>query len=86
MIRFLSLCALCIGVSGAAVAADPAAGQAKVDAVCSQCHAKADFAGKDAAALEATIKDIVAGKHAHKKKLKLTDEEAANIAAYLASK
>jgi mono/diheme cytochrome c family protein len=78
--------ALSFAVSGAALAGDAAAGQAKVEAVCAECHEKADWADQDAASLEGKIKDVVAGKAKHKKKLTLTDQEAADIAAYWAGK
>ena len=61
-------------------------GKAKVDAICSECHEKDEWADQDAAALEAKIKDVVAGKVKHKKKLTLTDQEAADIAAYWTAK
>ena len=50
------------------------------------CHEKADWAGKDAARLEAQIKDVVSGKTKHKKEIKLTDAEIADVAAYWSSK
>jgi hypothetical protein len=50
------------------------------DEICSACHEKADWAGKDAATLEAQIKDVVSGKTKHKKAIKLTDAEIANVA------
>lgn len=52
--------------------------------VCSECHETADFEGEDAAELTATIKKISAGQMKHKKAIKLTDQEAADMAAFLA--
>lgn len=80
-----------LGFTGSALAADAAAGKAKVDAACIDCHedGKADenFKGKTAPQLEASIKDVVAGKVKHKKKnMPLTDADIANIAAYLSAK
>ena len=77
--------ALSLAVSGAALA-DAAAGQAKAEAVCSECHEKADWADQDAAAIQAKIKGVVAGTTKHAKKLTLTDQEMADIAAYWAGK
>lgn len=87
MLKSGCLLTISVALSGTAFAGgDVAAGKAKTEEVCSACHAKEDWAGKDAATLEAAIKDVVAGKTKHKKKLTLTDEEIANIAAYWSSK
>jgi|APFre7841882590_1041340.scaffolds.fasta_scaffold180725_2 mono/diheme cytochrome c family protein len=69
--------------SGAALA-DAAAGKATFNDVCSECHETADFEGEDAAELTATIKKIAAGQMKHKKALKLTDAQAADVAAFMA--
>ena len=66
-------------------AADAAAGKAKFTAACAECHEVGDFAGQDANALTETIKKIVAGQQKHKKALKLTDAEIADLAAYMAA-
>jgi mono/diheme cytochrome c family protein len=60
-------------------------GKATFDNICSECHEAADFEGEDAAELTGTIKKISAGQMKHKKALKLTDQEAADVAAFLAS-
>ena len=73
-----------LGLAGAADAADPAAGKAKVEAVCSECHEAEEWAEEDIASLQAKIANVVAGKAKHKKKLALSDEEIASIAAYWA--
>jgi len=86
MLKFTCFLAMSVSLCGAAVAGDAAAGKTKHDAVCSACHAKEDWAGKDAATLEAQIKDVVSGKTKHKKAIKLTDAEAADVAAYWSSK
>ena len=87
MLKFGCFLAISVAMCGAAVAGgDPAAGKAKVDETCSECHAKEDWAGKDAPTLEAAIKDVVAGKTKHKKKITLTDADIANVAAYWSSK
>ena len=84
--RFAFICVLSVGLHGGAVAADAAAGQAKVDAICSKCHEKEDWSEEDAASLQAKIKGVVDGKTKHKEKLTLTDAEIADIAAYWTSK
>jgi mono/diheme cytochrome c family protein len=68
---------------GSAVHADAAAGKATFTAVCAECHDVADFEGEDAAALRATLKQIVAGTQKHKKALTLTDAQIADVAAYM---
>jgi mono/diheme cytochrome c family protein len=72
------------GYSGASLA-DAAAGKATFDEICAECHEAADFEGEDAAEVTATVKKIVAGQMKHKKALKLTDQQAADVAAYMAS-
>jgi mono/diheme cytochrome c family protein len=65
--------------------ADAAAGKAKFEAVCSECHEVADTAGEDAKGLADSMKKIVAGQTKHKKALKLTDAEIADLAAYMSA-
>jgi mono/diheme cytochrome c family protein len=77
--------ALLLGLAGMAQAGDPAVGKAEVEAVCSECHEAAEWGEEDAASLQAKIKNVVAGKVKHKKKLALSDEEIASIAAYWAT-
>ena len=62
MLKLAGFLAVSVVMCGAAVAGDAAAGKAKHDEICSACHEKADWAGKDAATLEAQIKDVVSGK------------------------
>jgi len=62
--------------------ADIAAGKAAAQSKCIECHEADDWEGEDAASLESLIRDIVAGKVKHKKKLELSAAEVANIAAY----
>jgi mono/diheme cytochrome c family protein len=85
MLKFACFLAVSVAMSGAALAGDAAAGKAKYDESCSTCHEKADWAGKDAAALEGKIKAIVAGQTKHKKTLKLSDAEIADVAAFWSS-
>ena len=85
--RTLAVAAATLALAGfsTAASADAAAGKAKFAADCAECHEPADFAGEDAAALQGTIKKIVAGQMKHKKALKLTDQQVADVAAYMAA-
>jgi cytochrome c2 len=65
----------------AALAADVVAGRAAAQK-CVECHEADDWEGESAASLESIIRDIVAGKVKHKRKLELTPSEIADIAAY----
>jgi mono/diheme cytochrome c family protein len=82
---------LCISLSlsiaaASSHAADIAAGKLKVEQNCAECHRPKDWSGETNAALESLIKDIVAGKVNHsKRKLQLTPQEIADIAAYWTS-
>jgi cytochrome c553 len=71
---------------GGAALADAAAGKAKFEEVCSDCHEAADYKGKSAADLTQQMKDISAGKIKHKGKVKLTDAEIADLIAFLGAK
>jgi mono/diheme cytochrome c family protein len=70
-----------------AYSADAAAGEKTFQATCKGCHAKKMqvFAGKSAADLQTDIKGIVGGTVKHPKKLTLSDDDVANVAAYIAS-
>ncbi len=68
---------------GTVAHADAAAGKATFTQVCAECHEVADFEGEDAAEVQATIKKIVGGTMKHKKALKLTDAQIADVAAYM---
>ena len=78
----ISITAAGLSGYGSAALAD---GKATFDGICSECHEAADFEGEDPAALADTIKKISAGQVKHKKALKLSDEEAMDVAKYLAS-
>ena len=66
-----------------ACAADAAAGKAKVDQQCVECHRPSDWNGETTATLESLLKDIVAGKVPHRKRaLQLSEQDVVNIAAY----
>ena len=81
----VSLAAAGLAGYGSAALADAAAGKATFNDVCSECHETADFEGENAAEVTATIKKISAGQMKHKKALKLTDQQAADVAAYMVS-
>jgi cytochrome c553 len=70
------------GAGSAAHAADAQAGRSAAQAKCAECHEADDWEGEDAASLESLMRDIVAGKVKHKRKLDLSPAEIANIAAY----
>jgi len=85
--KMLIVCLAAAGFAGhgGAALADVAAGKATFNDVCAECHETADFEGESAADLTATIKKISAGQMKHKKALKLTDQQAADVAAFMAS-
>jgi mono/diheme cytochrome c family protein len=70
---------------GTVANADAAAGKATFDKVCAECHEVGDFDGEAAKDISANLKKIVAGQMKHKKALKLTDQEIADVAAYMAA-
>jgi mono/diheme cytochrome c family protein len=74
-----------LSVYGSAAVADAAAGKATFDSVCSECHEAGDFAGEDPKELGASIKKIVDGQMKHKKAIKLTDAQIADVAAFMAA-
>lgn len=69
-------------MSGAALA-DAAAGKAKFAAECAECHEAGDFEGTSAKDLGETLTHMAAGHVKHKKPIKLTAAEIADVAAYL---
>jgi mono/diheme cytochrome c family protein len=85
--RLVVIASAAAGVAGfgSVAHADAAAGKATFTQVCAECHEVADFEGEDAAELQATITKIVGGTMKHKKALKLTDAQIADVAAYMAS-
>jgi mono/diheme cytochrome c family protein len=70
------------GAGTLAQAADAQAGRSVAQAKCAECHDADDWEGEDAASLESLIRDIVAGKVKHKRRLELSAAEIVNIAAY----
>jgi len=81
----VSIAAAGLAGYGGVASADVAAGKKTFEDVCAECHETADFEGEAAADLTATIKKIVAGQMKHKKAIKLTDQQAADVAAFMAS-
>lgn len=77
--------ALGLLVSGTVLAADAAAGKLLFDKTCADCHELKDHAGKPAADLSKSLKQIVARQKKHKKQLKLDDEQIANVAEYMST-
>jgi mono/diheme cytochrome c family protein len=73
-----------VGWTGSA-AADASAGRDKFAATCAECHEAADFAGEDPKALADAIGRIVSGVTKHKRALRLTEAEIADVAAYMAA-
>lgn len=65
--------------------ADVAAGKTRFNAACGGCHDSADFEGENPQALAATLRRIVSGELKHKKPLQLSDQEIADIAAYMST-
>jgi len=77
-----------IGISVACIpahSADSAAGQKIYSGTCAACHQLKSYAGKSDADLETQVKGIVAGTIKHPKKLTLSDDDVANVAAYISS-
>lgn len=74
-----------VSLGSGSARADVAAGKARVNAVCGQCHDSADFENENPQALAATLRRIVSGELKHKKPLQLSDQEIADIAAYMST-
>lgn len=86
MSKILTVAVAGLGTAGWGMAANAdAAGKAKFEAACAECHEAGDFAGEDAKALGDTIKKIVAGQQKHKSAIKLSDAEIASVAGYMAA-
>ena len=86
MSKFLIVTVATLGAAGWGMAANAdAAGKAKFEATCAECHEAGDFAGEDAKGLADTIKKIVAGQQKHKNKLTLTDAEIASVAGFMST-
>jgi mono/diheme cytochrome c family protein len=66
-------------------AADSAAGQKIYQSTCAACHKLQSYAGKSETELQTEIKGIVSGAVKHPKKLALSADDIANVAAYISS-
>jgi mono/diheme cytochrome c family protein len=68
-------------------AGDAQAGKAIVGANCGACHdgMMSMWQGKSAADIDGLIHQVAAGQAPHPKKLELTDQQMADVAAYWAS-
>jgi mono/diheme cytochrome c family protein len=87
MNRILVVAMAGLGVAGwsMSASADAAAGKAKFEAACAECHEAGDFEGEDAKALADSLKKIASGEMKHKSKITLSEAEIASVAAYMAS-
>ena len=86
MSKVLMVAVAGLGMAGWGMAANAdAAGKAKFDAACAECHEAGDFEGEDAKALADSIKKIASGAMKHKSKITLSDAEITSVAAYMAS-
>jgi len=75
-----------LGLAGWGMAANAdAAGKAKFEAACAECHEAGDFAGEDAKALADSLTKMASGAMKHKTKITLSEAEIASVAAYMAS-
>jgi len=75
-----------LGLAGWGMAANAdAAGKAKFEAACAECHEAGDFAGEGATALADSLTKMASGAMKHKTKITLSEAEIASVAAYMAS-
>ena len=86
----MSSAVMAIASWGTAAHADAAAAKKQFADVCSECHEVGDFQGESAADISKSLKTIAGGGNMkngkpHKKALKLTDAEIADLAAYMAA-
>jgi cytochrome c553 len=82
-LAFASL-ALAGGHSGGGVKGDAAAGAQKISA-CTDCHTPADFAGLSEADINGAIKKVAAADSGHPSVGDVSEQDIADLAAYLAS-
>jgi len=75
--------ALAGGHSGGAPKGDAAAGEKKV-ASCTACHTPADFSGLSESAIDGAIKKVAAPGSGHPDVGKVSDQDIADLAAFLA--
>jgi mono/diheme cytochrome c family protein len=72
-------------LSPSAAFADAAAGKATFSRACAECHDAGDFDGDDPAQLAASIRAIAAGEQKHRRPIRLSAQEIADIATYMAA-
>lgn len=63
--------------------ADAPSGKALFETICSGCHESDDFKGENPNFIAEKIGKVMSGEIKHKKKLSLTHEEAAAVAAFM---
>jgi len=86
MSKFLIVTVATLGAAGWGMTANAdAAGKAKFEAACAECHEAGDFAGEDAKGLADTLKKMAAGQQKHKTKITLTDAEITSVAAFMSA-
>ena len=78
-----ALVSLSMTVMSGAALADAAAGKATFTAQCAECHEASDFADASAQEVGETLTHMAAGHVKHKKPIKLTAAEIADVAAYM---
>ena len=75
-----------LGLAGWGMAANAdAAGKAKFDAACAECHEAGDFEGEDAKALADSITKIASGAMKHKSKITLSDADITAVATFMST-
>ena len=74
---------LLCGSASVLACGDAAKGNAKLESACADCHEKGELKPAD---FSSKVKAIVDGKTKHKKALKLTDAEIADLAAAVGEK
>lgn len=83
---FMRVICLAGALSASNAYADAEVGKAKVQQLCAECHRPADWNGETQPALQALIRDVVAGKIPHRKRaLQLSEQDIVDIAAYWTS-
>jgi len=84
--KFLIVTVATLGTAGWGMAASAdAAGKAKFEAACAECHEAGEFAGEDAKGLADSLKKMAAGQQKHKTKITLTDAEITSVAAFMSA-
>ena len=79
----VALVAMSMAMASGTALADAAAGKAKFEAQCAECHEAGDFEGTAAKEIGETLTHMAAGHVKHKTPIKLSTAEIAAVAAYL---